>query len=162
MLMSWVGHRSATLPCALAKRQPHKLHTPLGRLMGAQPLGVVAMDFTMLEPSSDGRENVLVITDDVFNKFTIAVPTRNQRVVTVANVLVKEWFNRYGVPQRLHSDNGRNFLVCHHTRVGKNIRHQAFVYHTLSSGRERPVRAFQPDLTRRIADLWFRREATMG
>lgn len=66
------------------------------------------MDFTVLEPSSDGRENVLVITD-VFSKFTIAVPTRNQKADTVAKVLVSEWFQRYGVPQRLHSDNGRNF-----------------------------------------------------
>ena len=33
----------------------------------------------------------------------------SQKAETVANVLVKEWFTRYGVPQRLHSDNGRNF-----------------------------------------------------
>ena len=77
--------------CALAKIQPHKLRTPLGRLMATQPLEVVAMDFTMLEPSSDGRENVLVITD-VFSKFTIAVPTRNQKADTVGKVLISEWF----------------------------------------------------------------------
>ena len=33
--------------CALAKIQPHKLRTPLGRLMATQPLEVVAMEFTM-------------------------------------------------------------------------------------------------------------------
>ena len=91
--------------CALAKIKPHTLRTPIGRLMGTHPLEVVAMDFAMLEPSSDGRHNVLVITD-VLSKFTIAVPTRNQKAETVANVLVNEWFTRYGVPQRLHSDNG--------------------------------------------------------
>ena len=54
--------------------------------------------------------NVLVITY-VFNKFTIAVPTRNQKAVTVANVFVKEWLTRYGVPQRLHSDTTGGILI---------------------------------------------------
>jgi hypothetical protein len=45
------------------------------------------MDFTILEKSSDGRENVLVLTD-VFTKFTHAIPTRDQKATTVAKVLV--------------------------------------------------------------------------
>ena len=57
----------------------------------------------MLEPSSDGRENVLVLTD-VFTKYTIAVATRNQRAETVARVLVNEWFFVFGVPLWLHSE----------------------------------------------------------
>ncbi|TWW68329.1 hypothetical protein D4764_19G0001270 [Takifugu flavidus] len=46
---------------------------------------------------------------DVFSKFTVAVPTPDQRAVTVAQVLVTEWFYKYGVPSRLHSDQGRSF-----------------------------------------------------
>lgn len=46
---------------------------------------------------------------DVFSKYTLAVPTRDQRAETVAQALVTEWFYRFGVPGRLHSDQGRNF-----------------------------------------------------
>ena len=50
-----------------------------------------------------------MVMTDVFTKFTQAVPTRDQKARTVAELLVKEWSVRFGIPRRIHSDQGRNF-----------------------------------------------------
>lgn len=55
----------------------------------ASLLEALAVDFTVLEPAIDGRENVLVMTD-VFTKFTHVVPTREQKATTTAKVLIRE------------------------------------------------------------------------
>lgn len=56
-------------------------------------------------------EYVLIMTD-VFSKFTQAVPTRDQHASMVAQVVVTEWFYKFGVPSQLHSDQGRSFESC--------------------------------------------------
>ena len=92
--------------CILAKQAG--LKTAMGHLLANRPLQILAIDFTKLDAASDGRENVLVMTD-VFTKYTVAVPTKNQEASTVVQVLVKEWFQKYGAPERIHSDQGRDF-----------------------------------------------------
>ncbi|KAL2099270.1 hypothetical protein ACEWY4_005750 [Coilia grayii] len=80
----------------------------MGHLLASRPNEILAIDFTLLEPSRNGLENVLVLTD-VFSKYTQAIPTRDQRASTVAQVLINEWFYKFGVPSRIHSDQGRSF-----------------------------------------------------
>ena len=75
--------------CLLAK-SGKKIHPSMGNLLAKKPLEVLAIDFTLLEPASNGMENVLIITD-AFTKYTMAIPTRDQKAVTVAKTLVKEW-----------------------------------------------------------------------
>ena len=87
----------------LAKMPNPRVRPPMGSLLATKPLEILAMDFTVLEPATDRRENVLVMTD-VFPKFTYAIPTRDQKVTTTAKVLIKEWFFKYGITLRIHSD----------------------------------------------------------
>ena len=94
--------------CQVAKDSGPPGRSFMGHLLASEPNEILAMDFTLLEPTHNGLENVLVLTD-VFSKYTLAIPTRDQRASTVAQVLVTEWFSKFGVPARIHSDQGRNF-----------------------------------------------------
>lgn len=94
--------------CQVAKDNQPAARGSLGHLLASRPNEILAMDYTVLEPSQNGFEHVLVMPD-VFSNYTLAVPTRDQRASTVAQVLVNEWFFKFGVPARIHSDQGRNF-----------------------------------------------------
>ena len=60
------------------------------------------------DPSKDGKENVLVMTD-AFSKFSVTVVMPNQQAKTVAKALVDRCFYTYGIPARIHSDQGKSF-----------------------------------------------------
>ena len=94
--------------CMIGKAPIPSIKPPTGNLIAHNPLEILAIDFTLLEKASDGRENVLVMTD-IFTKYVQAIPTRDQKASTVAKILVREWFVRFGIPKRIHSDQGRNF-----------------------------------------------------
>ena len=78
--------------CTLSK-MGRKLTPTIGSFSAKIPLKVLAMGYTLLEPISNGVENVLILTD-VFTKLTLAVPTRNQTAKTVAKTLVSQWSSR--------------------------------------------------------------------
>ena len=62
-----------------------------------------------------GYENILIIIDH-FTKFAQAYPTKNQKAVTTAK-LVLDFIRRYGFPEIFHSDQGQNFVG----KVMKNL-----------------------------------------
>lgn len=86
----------------LAKVAQPKIHASVKAFLASRPLEVVAVDFTLLEPASDGSENIIVVTD-VFTKYTQAYPIKEQKAATVAKPLLREWFMKFGVPEKLHT-----------------------------------------------------------
>ena len=95
------------LNCNVAKACP-SVKVPMRHLMAFRPLEVLAIDFLQVERGKGGYENILVMTD-VYTKYAQAAACRDQCAVTVARVLRDTWFSHYGIPLRIHSDQGRDF-----------------------------------------------------
>ena len=94
--------------CHVAKGHYTGLHTQQGSLVANNPLDLLCIDFLKVDPSRDGKENILVLTD-AFTKFSQAFITNNQKALTVAKVLVEKWFYVYGIPACIHSNKGQSF-----------------------------------------------------
>nr|XP_008283279.1 PREDICTED: uncharacterized protein LOC103359624 [Stegastes partitus] len=93
--------------CIRRKMPPEKA-APLVNITATRPLELVCMDFLTLEPDSRNIKDILVITDH-FTKYAVAIPTSNQKAQTVARCLWDHFIVHYGIPERLHSDQGPDF-----------------------------------------------------
>ena len=110
--------------CQVAKktRQVYQKH---GHLTASQPLEVLSLDFVKMEMASNGVEDALVMTD-VFSKYALAAPTKDQTAKSVVDVLLKHWITHMGVPYRIHSDKGQCFEaqivdeLCDHYNIKKS------------------------------------------
>ncbi|XP_068078506.1 heat shock 70 kDa protein 12B isoform X1 [Danio rerio] len=103
-----VEQKIKTCPrCVLHKAPPEKA-APLVNIRTTRPLELLCMDFLSLEPDRRNFKDILVITDH-FTKYAVAVPTVNQKARTVAQALWDNFIVHYGFPERLHSDQGRDF-----------------------------------------------------
>ncbi|XP_053373989.1 uncharacterized protein LOC128546734 [Mercenaria mercenaria] len=93
------------------------------------------MDYLTLEPSR-GHGNILVITDH-FTKYALAIPTKNQTAKTTADAFYNHFIVNYGIPTKLHTDQGANFEsdlikeLCHITGMRKT---RTTPYHAMGNG----------------------------
>ena len=71
-------------------------------------MDLLCIDFLIVEPSRDGKENILVLTD-AFTKFSEAFVTNSQNALTITKILVDKWFYIYGILACIHSHKGQSF-----------------------------------------------------
>ena len=90
--------------CHIAKGD----YTQQGKLTANQPLELLCIDFTQADASKGGKENILVLTD-AFSKFSQAFVTSSRKSLIIAKLLVEKWFGIFGIPARIHSDQGQSF-----------------------------------------------------
>ena len=91
----------------LRRKSPTNNRAPLVNIVTAYPLELVCMDYLTLDPAK-GIGNVLVITDH-FTKYALAIATKNQTAKTTAEVFHDSFITHFGIPARIHFDQGACF-----------------------------------------------------
>ena len=100
---------SACDMCASRRGPPRMPYAPLSKYTVGAPAERIAADIMGPLPTTESGHKYILLVVDYFTKWPEAFPLPNQEAATVAEVLVKEYVCRYGVPLSLHSDQGRNF-----------------------------------------------------
>ena len=124
---------------------------PMESIITTSPMELVCMDFLSLEPDSSGTANILVITDH-FTKYAIAVPCKNQTARTVAEALWENLISHYAWPERLHSDQGRDFeskVIAELCKLGGIRKSRTSPYHPQGN----PVERYNRTLLKMLGTL---------
>ena len=98
----------ACLTCAKCKPR-QKAKAPLQPMTTGYPMQRVHMDMAGPLPKTKKGNMYILTVQCSFTKWIEAYPMRNQRAVTCTRAFIHNWVCRYGVPDRIHSDQGRNF-----------------------------------------------------
>ena len=83
-------------------------HTLMSTLTGS-PFSRWSIDFVGPLPVSDQGHSYILTAKDCFTRWVEAFPTSDMTAHTVARILEKEIFCRYGIPEHIHSDQGSQF-----------------------------------------------------
>ena len=123
-------------PRCLKRKKPTTERAPLTSIETSQPMEIVCMDFLTLERSKGGYQHILVITDH-FTRYAQAVATKNMGTKTTADAFFNHFVTHYGLPHRIHTDQGGNFEsrlmkeLCNLTGVQKS---RTTPYHPMGNG----------------------------
>ena len=102
-------------PCdARRSPTPHQ-RAPMKTIVATEPFQKVAADILELPITSHGNRYVLVV-QDYFSKYVNLYAIPDQRSTTVAKCLFENYICEHGIPEMLHTDQGRQFesdLVKH-------------------------------------------------
>ena len=96
--------------CLRLKRLPERAN--LNPIEVTRPMELVHIDYLMIEATKNSKSlkdvNILVLVDH-FTQYAQAYITPNQKANTVSKTLWDKYFMHYGFPEKILSDQERNF-----------------------------------------------------
>ena len=120
--------------CLRRKSQQDK--APLVNIETSQPLELIHLDYLKIEHSKGNIENVLVITDH-FTRYAQAFPSKTQTALATAKLLWNNFILHYGFPEKIITDQGRNFeseLIRHLCQLAGVQKLRTSPYHPQTNG----------------------------
>ena len=142
--------------CSKRKSPQQPGRAPLVSSCPGYPFERIALDIMGPLPTTESGQKYILVVGDYFSKWTEAFPLPNQEAKTVAEKLVNEVISRYGAPERIHTDQGRNFEaqlfkeMCTLFSIEKT---RMTPYHPQSDGMvERMNRTLQDMLAKYVSD----------
>ena len=101
------------------------------------PMERIAIDILGELPETDRGNRYILVIGDYFTKWTECHAMPNMETKTVATLLIEQVISRFGVPYRIHSDQGRQFEsqllteMCSLLQIEKT---RTTPYHAMSDG----------------------------
>ena len=123
--------------CAARKSLPRPRRASLQSDLTGVPIQRVAMDILGPLPETERGHKYILVIADYFTKWTEAFPMHDMEAQTVANLFVHHFVCRFGAPDYLHTDQGRNFestLMAEICRLLGILKTRTTPYHPQSDG----------------------------
>ena len=95
--------------CARYKTTGKNRRAGMKTFQVGEPLERLCIDIAGPFPETSLGNKYTVVVTDWFTKFVEIYAVPNQEAVTVADVIVRNYISRYGVPREIHTDQGRQF-----------------------------------------------------
>ena len=116
------------------RRKRKEEHIPLNHLKEVvRPFECISMDYLSIDVRREEKWKILTIIDH-YTRFGMVYKVKSEKANEVRNILYREVFPRFGIPQEIHTDQGRTF-------ISKALKHfyKAFGIQGTTTTRYRPT-----------------------
>lgn len=114
--------------CQKTSQSPHCITPYSGALFSYKPFESVHMDTMGPLPTDTSGNSYIFVFIDAFSRFTELVPSKNKSTQSAAEAFINVVICRYGIPVKVHSDNGGEFASA----VMKHVTDSLHIDHSLS------------------------------
>ena len=123
--------------CSKRKGPIPSKSAPMQIVRSGYPMERIAVDILGEFPVTERGNKYVLVVGDYFTKWTECFAMSNMEAETVAKLIVNEVISRFGIPNKIHSDQGKQFeskLFGEMCRLLQIIKTRTTTYHPQSDG----------------------------